>query len=97
MFIDEQGEPTRLDHQLVLPLGWGLIMTHADDNGLVLPPALAPAHVVLLPITMKAKDPKAVLAHCQKIAEELRRAAHSWGGPSKLKLMDLTSGVATKQ
>ena len=42
-------------------------------SGLVLPPALAPAHVVLLPITMKAKDPKAVLAHCQKIADELRQ------------------------
>lgn len=29
----------------------GLIMTHSDDDGLVLPPAIAPAHVVILPIT----------------------------------------------
>ncbi len=28
----------------------GLIMTHADDDGLVLPPKLAPAHVVILPM-----------------------------------------------
>ena len=28
----------------------GLIMTHSDDDGLVLPPRLAPAHVVILPI-----------------------------------------------
>ncbi len=27
-----------------------LIMTHADDDGLVLPPRLAPSHVVILPI-----------------------------------------------
>jgi prolyl-tRNA synthetase len=28
----------------------GLIMTHSDDNGLVLPPKLAPQQVILLPI-----------------------------------------------
>ena len=28
----------------------GLIMTHSDDDGLVLPPRLAPQHVVILPI-----------------------------------------------
>ncbi len=27
-----------------------LIMTHSDDDGLVLPPKLAPSHVVILPI-----------------------------------------------
>ena len=39
----------------------GLIMTHADDDGLVLPPRLAPIHVVILPITFKADDPEAVM------------------------------------
>ncbi|MEL7072461.1 MAG: proline--tRNA ligase [Planctomycetota bacterium] len=76
MFIDEQGERRHAwttSWGVSTRLVGGLIMTHADDDGLVLPPALAPAHVVLLPITMKAKDPKAVLAHCQKIAEELRQ------------------------
>ena len=29
---------------------WALIMTHSDDNGLVLPPNLAPIQVVLIPI-----------------------------------------------
>ena len=29
---------------------WGLIMAHSDDKGLVLPPALAPLHVVVVPI-----------------------------------------------
>ena len=30
----------------------GIIMTHGDDNGLVLPPAVAPIQVVVVPIAM---------------------------------------------
>jgi len=37
----------------------GLIMTHSDDNGLVLPPKVAPTHIVILPIAHKKnKKPK---------------------------------------
>ncbi|MCP3904349.1 MAG: proline--tRNA ligase [Planctomycetes bacterium] len=50
----------------------GLLMTHADDDGLVLPPRLAPAHVVIMPITFKADDPDAVMNYCQKLADDLR-------------------------
>jgi prolyl-tRNA synthetase len=50
----------------------GLIMTHSDDDGLILPPHLAPAHVVILPITFKADDPDAVMNYCQKLADDLR-------------------------
>ena len=49
----------------------GLIMTHADDDGLVLPPRLAPSHVVIIPITFKADDPEAVLNYCHKLADDL--------------------------
>src|ERR1700676_2559300 len=38
-----------------------LIMTHADDDGMVLPPRIAPAHVVILPITPKEETKQAVL------------------------------------
>jgi prolyl-tRNA synthetase len=38
-----------------------LIMTHADDDGMVLPPRIAPAHVVILPITPKEETRQAVL------------------------------------
>lgn len=55
----------------------GLLMTHADDDGLVLPPKLAPAHVVILPITFKADDPEAVLAWCHSLAEELRALTYA--------------------
>ena len=34
-----------------------LIMTHADDDGLVLPPRIAPTHVVIIPITPKEETP----------------------------------------
>ncbi len=34
-----------------------LIMTHSDDNGLVLPPALAPIQVVIIPISKEAQMP----------------------------------------
>ena len=34
----------------------GLIMTHSDDDGLVLPPKIAPIHVTILPIIRKEQD-----------------------------------------
>jgi prolyl-tRNA synthetase len=38
-----------------------LIMMHADDDGMILPPRVAPAHVVILPITPKEETKPAVL------------------------------------
>ncbi|RMG16277.1 MAG: proline--tRNA ligase [Planctomycetota bacterium] len=37
----------------------GLIMTHGDDAGLVLPPALAPVHVAIIPIRCKKDEDRA--------------------------------------
>src|SRR3990167_7524582 len=51
----------------------GLIMTHSDDNGLVLPPKIASAHVVILPILHQAEDPEAILRYCEQLADALRR------------------------
>jgi prolyl-tRNA synthetase len=50
----------------------GLIMTHSDDNGLVLPPRIAPAQVVLLPIYRSEDDRQRVLAYTEKLAADLR-------------------------
>jgi len=50
----------------------GLIMTHADDNGLVLPPRIAPAHVVLLPIFRSEADRQRVMAYTETLADDLR-------------------------
>ena len=51
----------------------GLIMTHSDDNGLILPPRLAPTHVVILPILHKEEDRANILAYCESLAQELRQ------------------------
>jgi len=49
-----------------------LLMTHSDDDGFVLPPKLAPQHVVIIPI-FRADDEKVrVLEYCRKVATELR-------------------------
>ena len=50
----------------------GMIMTHADDDGMVMPPRLAPSHVVLLPIIRDEADREAILAYCADIAAGLR-------------------------
>ncbi|WP_269542037.1 proline--tRNA ligase [Cerasicoccus fimbriatus] len=49
----------------------GLIMTHSDDDGLVLPPKLAPKQVIILPVLHKAEDPNAILEYCDGIKKEL--------------------------
>ncbi len=50
----------------------GLIMAHSDDNGLILPPKLAPVHVVIMPIIHKEEDRDNILTYCQQLADELR-------------------------
>jgi prolyl-tRNA synthetase len=50
----------------------GLIMTHSDDQGLVLPPRLAPIHVVIVPIFRKAEEKAAVLAAADELAKGIR-------------------------
>ena len=49
-----------------------LIMTHSDDNGLVLPPHLAPIQVVIIPIYKDAEQLAAVSARVEPIVAELR-------------------------
>jgi prolyl-tRNA synthetase len=50
----------------------GLIMTHADDDGLVLPPKLAPAHVVILPIFRNDDERGEVFAYCEQLQQQLQ-------------------------
>jgi prolyl-tRNA synthetase len=50
-----------------------LIMSHSDDQGLVLPPRLAPIHVVIVPIFRKAEEREAVLKAAHGLAESLRK------------------------
>ncbi|MFT5197966.1 MAG: prolyl-tRNA synthetase, partial [Planctomycetota bacterium] len=49
-----------------------LIMSHSDDDGLVLPPKLAPIHVAIVPIYRKDHERAAVMEAANRIAGELR-------------------------
>ena len=49
----------------------GLIMTHSDDKGLVLPPKLAPVKSVLVPIYRKDDEKAQVLEAAHRIAKDL--------------------------
>ena len=49
-----------------------MIMTHSDDDGLILPPKLAPAHVVIIPVVHKPEDAAAISAYTQELAAMLR-------------------------
>lgn len=53
----------------------GLIMTHSDDKGLVLPPKLAPTQVVIVPIFRKEDD----LAKIQSYIEPVQKALENKG------------------
>jgi prolyl-tRNA synthetase len=47
----------------------GLILAHGDDNGLVLPPRLAPHQVVIVPVK---PDDEATILYCRELEEKLR-------------------------
>ncbi len=74
-FQDKDG-----DHKLVWATSWGvstrliggLIMTHSDDNGLVLPPKLAPRQIVIVPIYRSDKEREMVLAYGESMLNELK-------------------------
>ena len=75
-FSDKDGS---LNH--VWATSWGvstrlmgaLIMTHSDDNGLVLPPKLAPDQVVIVPIYRTDQQYADTVAKGQEIAQLLRQ------------------------
>ena len=48
-----------------------LIMAHGDDDGLVLPPRVAPTQVVIIPVIPKDEHREPVMAACQKLAEAI--------------------------
>ena len=75
-----QSKEGKLEH--VWATSWGvstrlmgaLIMVHSDDEGLVLPPKLAPIQVVLVPIYRKDEEREAVLNQIDKIADQLKQS-----------------------
>ncbi len=74
-FTNKEG---KLDH--VWATSWGvstrlmgaLIMSHSDDNGLVLPPKLAPFQVVIVPIYKNEEQYKAIIEVGNRMVDELK-------------------------
>ena len=75
-----------------------VIMSHSDDDGLVLPPRIAPSQVVILPIFRNEEDKAAVMAACDQIAERLR-GQHWRGEPVRVSIdaRDIRGGEKTWQ
>ncbi len=77
--IQFQGREGAVEHAWTT--SWGvstrligtLIMAHGDDDGLILPPRIAPAHVVIIPITPKEETKAAVLEAADKLATALKQ------------------------
>jgi prolyl-tRNA synthetase len=71
--------------ELVWGTSWGvstrlmgaLIMAHSDDDGLVLPPKLAPIHVVIVPIFKNEAEMLKITEQAEIIAKSLRLKGYS--------------------
>ena len=82
VYQDQQGE-----QQYAWTTSWGvstrlvgaLIMTHSDDDGLVLPPKLAPKQIVILPIIKGDDTRQAVLDYCQSLKQDLESQYYADG------------------
>lgn len=74
-YLNKENKP-----EYVWATSWGvstrlmgaLIMVHSDDNGLVLPPRLAPIQVVIVPISKNAEQLSAISNKLQPVIEKLR-------------------------
>ena len=54
-----------------------IVRAHGDDDGLVLPPRIAPTQIVILPVTPKEETRVAVLEACEKLAKQLRELQYA--------------------
>ena len=76
MFLDKDGKQ-KVVHQtswgVSTRLIGGMIMTHSDDKGLVLPPRLASTHVVIVPICPNAAAKGPVMEAVDKVAAAIQQ------------------------
>lgn len=49
----------------------GMVMTHSDDNGIILPPRLAPLHVVILPVLHNEAEKENVMNFCARLKADI--------------------------
>ena len=99
--IDFIGRDGKAEH--VWTTSWGvstrligtLIMAHGDDDGIMVPPRIAPAHVVILPISPKEDTRESVMDSCSALAQTLRQ--HEFDGePIRVEVDDRDLGGGVK-
>ena len=73
----------------------GVIMTHGDDDGLRVPPAIAPHQVVILPMLRDDDGDEALLAYCEDLRKSLA-GQQTLGEPIRV-LLDKRAGKATQK
>jgi prolyl-tRNA synthetase len=95
-FSNEKG-----DLEYAFTTSWGvstrligsLIMVHSDDNGLVLPPKIAPYQIVILPIIHSEDSKDEVLKYTNELKEKLNKIIyHNKQIEVKIDLRDLRGG-----
>ncbi len=88
--------------ELAWTTSWGVstrligtvIMAHGDDDGVILPPRVAPSQIVIIPVAPKPEMRDAVFAACDALAAKLRAISHG-GEPLRVEVdkRDFGGGV----
>ncbi|HCS44158.1 MAG TPA: proline--tRNA ligase, partial [Pseudomonas sp.] len=75
-FVNKEGVK-----ELAWTTSWGvstrligaMIMAHGDDDGLVIPPLVAPTQVIIVPIVRSEQDAELIHAYCDKLQKQITR------------------------
>lgn len=74
----------------------GVIMTHGDDDGLRVPPRIAPHQVVIVPMLRDVPEDAAILDYCRSLADEIA-ATDAFREPVRVLLDSKATKAATKR
>ena len=72
----------------------GVIMTHGDDDGLRVPPAIAPQQIVIIPMLREAPEDADLIEYCQEIVDMFAKLPLTAFGERIRMLLDVKPGKA---
>ncbi len=73
-----------------------LIMAHSDDDGLLMPPAIASQQVVIIPVIPKPKFEESILEACEALRSQIVQQSYL-GQPIRVKVDKRDSNAGTKK